>query len=428
MHIAIFKISNRKIYIDLDNKINKIISYQYENNQQKFLNVKEVLALVSELFDQTRMVFLKKVNDYDIYLNKDTEYFHFFKAGKEDYIKFFIENGQSAILYSSENNSHNKKHPKFFRNKTTRNTFLLTLYSIILLTPSILNTVDKIEYLINKESLIREYSNPEQFSESLTFSENLTKTEKKLFENETLFQEIATTKIDYDRVKSLEEKLDDINIKDYTKEEKKAYESGKLKAVGYYNILIPNQISVYDLNDADTKVHEFIHLLEENYEYCYIVEALTEIIKKEFYQEQISEYKSTYPDEQKRTKVLMEIIGSRILWDMIFTGDTEEFEEKISNLLSKEESEKFLSLISLKPSTLTDEEKLKNHQEIDGLLSVMYQNKYQESIKDDKLISLIYDDDESIFIQENNRRYFNDAENKENRVDFSIIEKLPLKH
>lgn len=123
----------------------------------------------------------------------------------------------------------------------------------------------------------------------------------------------------------------------------------------------------------------------------------------------------------------MEIIGSRILWDLIFTGDTEEFEETISNLLSKEESEKFLSLISLKPSTLTDEEKLKNHQEIDRLLGIMYQNKYQESIKDNKLISLIYEDDESVFIQENNRRYFNDAENKENRVDFSVIEKTPLK-
>lgn len=419
-HIGIFQIYNKKIYIDIEE--NKLVGYYYFNEQKEYLSINEILGLVEELFNITNLQFLKEEKGYKVFKDKDTDFLRFFKDDKEDYLKFFLENGHLALLYSkTENKSADSYHSKFFRNKKTRNTFILSI-SFIAVMAALLKNINTIIPIIQQEIEIKKYSSEQIIEDAIYSSNKLSLDDKQLLQNDELFEKISQVKIDYDRVVSLEEKLDNIYIEEYTEEEKaaeqKKIDEDKAYTEGYYDPLVPNRLKIMDLKDEDTKAHEFIHLLHESNCYHYISEAVTEIIKKEYYQDKLENCQSSYKEEQKRVKVLMEIIGPEVIWDMLYTGNYDEFEDTIKSLLSKEEAEIFLtSLYDTTPSK-TEEEQAKINSTIDNLLGVMYQNKYNDSIKNNEVISLIYDEEEIVI--ENNRRYFNDAENKENRNDFRI--------
>lgn len=419
-HIGIFQIYNKKVYIDIEE--NKLVGYYYFNEQKKYLSINEILGLVEELFNITNLQFLKEEKGYKVFKDKDTDFLRFFKDDKEDYLKFFLENGHLALLYSkAENKRADSYHSKFFRNKKTSNTFILSISFMAVITVLSAN-INTIVPIINQEIEIKKYSSEQIFEDAIYSSNKLSLDDKQLLQNDELFEKISQVKIDYDRVISLEEKLDNIYIEEYTEEEKaaeqKKIDEGEAYTEGYYDPLVPNRLKIMDLKDEDTKAHEFIHLLHESNCYHYISEAATEIIKKEYYQDKLENCESSYKEEQKRVKVLMEIIGPEVIWDMLFTKNYEEFEDTINSLLSKEEAETFLTFLYESTPHKTEEEQAKINSTVDNLLGVMYQNKYNDSIKNNEVISLIYDEEEIVI--ENNRKYFNDAENKENRNDFRI--------
>lgn len=419
-HIGIFRISNKKIYIDFEE--NKLVGYYYYKEKKEYLNLNQILGLIEELFIKKNLQFLREENGYEVFKDKNTEFLHFFKDDKEDYFKFFLENGHSAMLNSrNKGNIIDKFTAKFFINKKTRNEFIFTLYLVATISLAFQTSLPTVTN-IKQEIEIRKYSSEQIIEDAIYSSDNLSLADKQLLQNEELFEKISQVKIDYDRVESLVEKLDNIYIEEFTKEEKEAEKEKNEENIsyttGYYNPLIPNSFKLLDLEDEDTKVHEFIHLLQESNCYSYLTEAITEIIKKEYYQDKIKNYSPTYYSQQIRIKVLMEIINPEIIWDMMYTGNTEEFENAINSLLSKEDAELFLTSLYESVADKKEKEKTRINSTIDRLLGAMYQNKYNESIKNNEVISLIYDE-EGIVI-ENNRRYFNDAKNKENRNDFYI--------
>ena len=130
-----------------------------------------------------------------------------------------------------------------------------------------------------------------------------------------------------DAIKSLEEKVTDIEIVPFTEEDDLEnlvkIQQGLGLTLGYYNKLEPNIIHVKDYADYSTIYHEFAHLLQADSEYNYIQEACGEIIAHEYYGREID----SYIEEVKRIQVLMEIIGSEAIWAINFSGDDSKFDD-----------------------------------------------------------------------------------------------------
>ena len=165
-HIGIFRISNKKIYIDFEE--NKLVGYYYYKEKKEYLNLNQILGLIEELFIKKNLQFLREENGYEVFKDKNTEFLHFFKDDKEDYFKFFLENGHSAMLNSrNKGNIIDKFTAKFFINKKTRNEFIFTLYLVATISLAFQTRLPTVTN-IKQEIEIRKYSS-EQIIEPLYF-------------------------------------------------------------------------------------------------------------------------------------------------------------------------------------------------------------------------------------------------------------------
>ena len=115
MHIGIIQYKNKIIYIDL--KDNRIYGYYYHNKKKHIISLNTIAILVNSLFDREKEEFLKQQGEYTVFINKETAYKHFYKDGKEDLLKFFLENGQNGIMYEDKKNNKNNQRTKIFFNR-----------------------------------------------------------------------------------------------------------------------------------------------------------------------------------------------------------------------------------------------------------------------------------------------------------------------
>ena len=109
-----------------------------------------------------------------------------------------------------------------------------------------------------------------------------------------------------------------------------------LETAGYYIRTNPNEINIKKNltpeEEFDTKCHEYIHLLQADYKYRYIVESCAEIISTEYYNTTLDKYEKAIIN----TKILLEIVGPEPIWKLNFAGDDTELVSIINeNLESK---------------------------------------------------------------------------------------------
>lgn len=406
MHIGILKIKNTILYID--NK-NKIISYYYKNGQKQIVPNDLIVSVLKDLITCHKKKFLYK-NEYEVYLDEKTGYKHFYKEGIENYIKFFYENGYNAILYKENNNKNDIKN---FTIKGIKLCISITLFLAIFNTASnainnqnkITNT--KVEYTQNEKISIDSY----KFQNYILSSENLTEEDKRLLINEKFFEDLSETKVTEDRVSSIDEKMTNITIN--------VGEDGKPtdNSQGWYVDLFPNIINVVNGDDNDTKIHEFIHLIQDYSEYSYIREASADLISSEYYNVE----SMGYSEAVSRIQFLMELIGPEPIWNLNFSGSTDKFESKIYEILSIEDANEFLNLLKQNPSSLTQEENKQLNNEIDSYLYKIYNvltNENNELNELQKETGLIFDS----FYTDNT--YFVDS--LDNNYSFRFSKLMPL--
>lgn len=96
-HIAKFYTENQIFYVD--QKDNQLVCYCYETSGRKELSLGVVAGLIQSFFNSSKEKFLKKEGFYDVYVNEETGYHHFYQNGKQDIFKFFQMNGEDALLY-----------------------------------------------------------------------------------------------------------------------------------------------------------------------------------------------------------------------------------------------------------------------------------------------------------------------------------------
>ena len=436
MHVGIIQYKNKIIYVDL--KDNRIYGYYYHNKKKHIISLNTIAILVNSLFDKSKEKFLKQQGEYTVFINKETAYKHFYKDGKEDLLKFFLENGQNGIMYEDKKNNKNNQRTKSFfnRKKMVKYIMGLTLYSALFL-----STYKTTTYIISElnsqeiqeleeaatETTDNQYYDFESICNAIQLATTLSDQDKNFLYNEELFKAISNTPMTEDRIMSLEEKLTDIKILPFTEEDKEENktreEQGLLETVGYYNPLTPNIFYMENLTDPDTKTHEFIHLLQDNNNYYYIREASAEIISNEYYGALLDSYK----EEAKRIKVLMEIIGTNPIWNVNFSGSEEklqEFNDILYNNLSYKEYGEITEILTTSPSDKTPEEMKKINENLDKILANLYNNIYHEPIENNEIIQYIYGSN-NLNTTNCARHYFQDRENKEGRK-IEKLENIPL--
>lgn len=433
MHKGIIQYKDKIIYIDM--KENEIYCYYYHEKKKHIISLNTITILLSGLFDKSKEEFLEQQGKYAVFINRETNYKHFYKDNKEDLLKFFFANGQEEIMYKNHSSDKNDSNVKRFINKKRAIQYIMgiTIYSVILLaghqaTIKIISKIDprKIEQLATEQRELQELEDEisankfydfESICNAVQSTNTLSEKDKNTLYNEALFKAISTTPMTENRIMSLEEKLNNIQILQFTEkdleENENRIEKGFLAMDGYYSSLTPNILYLNNLEDNDTKHHEFIHLLQDNNSYFYIREACAEIISNEYYGSSLN----SYQEELIRIKVLMEIIGSEPIWNVNFSGSWEkckEFEDILYNNLSLEDYDKIIEIIMTSPSYKTEEEKKAINKEFDRILSNLYSNIYHEPIEKNEIIQFIYNTDVNGY--DTTRHYFQDIENKEGRV------------
>lgn len=430
-HIGIINYNKKIIYIDLLE--NNLECYYYHNHEKKNISINTVLELLKSIFDKTNEEFLEQDGEYKIFINKETGYKHFYKDGKEDIIKFFLYNGENAILCKGLDIKDKYNEIKEFFNKNKDIKIILTLnlaltlsnsFNIYNLENNVYNAQQELEELniASLETEYNEYYDYTSLSNSLKSPANIGELRDDFLYNEDLIRDICNTPMTEDRIMSLKEKTTDIEVVTVTYEEMK--ERGLSNAVGYYNVVEePNVIHTVNLNNPDTIYHELIHLLQDNNEYKYVKEACAEIISTEYYGCKIA----SYQEEVKRIQILMEIIGSDAIWDINFNGDDSKLDEVILNNLPVEEYWKLYGILITNIGFLNQQELDELNNSFDEILSDLYYSIYGESIEENEIIQNIYqcyDFSQSTTLI-NNRHYFQDVENK--RPDFIKSEYMTLK-
>lgn len=226
-------------------------------------------------------------------------------------------------------------------------------------------------------------------------NEYLNSEDKKLYANKELIEDVIPYYKNTNMERRANSRFENLHFNYY---ENKLIDGEA--TLGYYDPYFSNVIFLwkYNKNFKDVKGHEYIHLLQSNYKYLYISEACAEIISYEYLDCPLEGYEIAV----NNTKILMEIMGPEIIWNLNFSNDDTEFTTFIYENLDKAKADELLDALKKDP----EEENVDLG--IRYLLKELYYNVYN------------YDMDENIFIKHivNNtlfdRYYFNKSKILEN--------------
>lgn len=357
---------------------------------------------------------LPNIGDYKVVLDNNTNFKHFFKNDSEDYEMFFLNNGKEIISYQSiDINRAIRNISKAFIIGSTTVCLSLGAINLVNANESKLTTNAQPIVVVHQEETSQQKVNEDDedkliarvASSDITYedvvnlinsSNNLSKEEKEFLINKRLIEDVLkmvnTTNITkYDVLTSLK----DLSIEQYSSDEDNVY--------GYYKSTTPNKIYVKNYNGInsyikDTISHEYIHLYQYHYcEYEVLKEATAEIISDEYFEESRI---NAYNRQVIIVKKLMEIIGPEPVWQYTFTGDFSLIEKNIKPYLSEDQYKLFTNCLSYNyDDDSLNEKKFDN---LDILLGIIYNNKYNKNIKEDEIISLY--DNPNVQVR---RYYFN---------------------
>lgn len=397
MLVGIVRKQNNNYYISARN-INNYIYYNVimaNNNETRNLKREEAEELIYSLFDGNKK-FLEHRNDYDIYID-DSGNKRYFKDGKEDLIKFFLNNGQSAIM------SLGKKEKDFLlksfqvTNKDLIKELLIVYLSVMIVLNVDANVLSRIHYEDNKIVYDKRIELEDAREYIYDSDGDITKEQQDYLYNDDFIND-ALIIADDSRNYILRQKLKDIYV-DYGGE---CFNTHSL-LLGYYSPLVPNCIH---LKDDSKKIsdfalaHEFVHLLQDDNYYYYVKEACAEMMAEEYYDKKAE----AYPKQRENVKLLLEMIGPKSIMELNFKGDTSSFEKEIYNNLEKEDADRLLELFKEVPA---ENEKIDEvDKEIRGLLDKMSYKLYGIGLDDQNNDAVESAKRRMVYFNRNNELYY----------------------
>ena len=402
--------NNSSNYVFEDN--NQLFGFSIDKNGIDELQYEVLNTIKKNLFMNSRCQKVLEHNGYDVYFDYFTGYKHFIKDGKENIELFFENNGVDALVYydnSVENNSMKNNNPKRFKSKLFKigaTTLICTLLGCKLL-PETLQVVDYVHY--NNSSIQQIMPIDEDYvvdliTKYISESPNLSDEDKTLFINSGLLELVSPYYGDIFNEK-LQLCFKNLEIKYVPVSEASKFSifDNKL-TMGYYDRLDPNVINISVEGDSNfynvrfamssVKIHEFVHLLQSEHEYDFIVEGVATILSKEvcgFYDEKVS----VYTDNLYLLKILMEIIGTEPILRFSFGNDPTMLKSVLTQNLSYDEYNNFLELLRKSPEDISMEEKNKMY----DIMKTLYKNinGHDISLNTNLLVDYLYDPNFSSF-------------------------------
>ena len=367
---AIIRIEKNNYYLTINNDSISIILAN--NNETRVLSKEEAEDLINSLFESI-LVFKERVNNYDIYIDEVGNK-RYFKDNKEDLLMFFKNNGKKYIMYSSLLDNNLNEDDKFFRIfklKIRKEMVAYLLCSALAI--NIVNFTTSISEKIHYEDghfVIDRMITLSDAKKYIYESEgDITEEQRDYFYNDDFITDVLEV-ADESRNYILRQKLKNINIiygDDFFDEN---------NAAGYYDLEALNTIHLKDTSEETfnhASAHEFVHLMQDNNQYSYVLEACAEMMSAEYYDRN----SCTYPKQRESVCMLMEVIGPKPVMELNFKGDTSTFEKAIKEYLDKEDANTLLELFT-KNALEEDFDEVSN--QINPLIEKMYFNKYQEKI------------------------------------------------
>lgn len=374
------------IYIKDGNK--KIILYVSDSNIQGYIyegkNVTKVQEDILEYFKflkcSSNKTVLEDENVYSVVLDNDTNFKHYYKDGIEDYEMFLQANGKPCIEYEIKELDPNKI-------KKSNNYFALIVGVAIITVSSIgaqavsnilyLNELQKTSAPYEQEQNI-DYLSGSDIAELLNES-SLSDKDKQTLQNSKFFEDISNVvNNDPFSLNALNHKLKNLKVEFFPYEQYLGHD-------GYYtdNTIHISDNTLYEYDDILT--HEFMHACQSPFsnKYKMITEACAEILSYEYYDSPVD----SYPRQVRTIRKLMEIIGSKPIFNYVLTEDFSNIEDMVKPNLSEEEYTDFLECLNFDSDDKPDlDNKIKRLNEI---IDTLYYNIYHEDVNDNEVIKLI---------------------------------------
>lgn len=394
MENIIIKTDNSNIIVYIED--NKIWGYQFNYDNSINYVDDSIFKYFEFLKCSDNCLVIGEEDGYEIRLDKETGFKHYFKDGISDIKMFYLNNGEDATVYlgGDKNEVVLSKTYRLERLKCSIVSITMLAMGMISLSTTLLDNASKIA---------NDYQIPLKHIESISvddikdkiFSSNLTDGEKNYLYNEDLLISILPLVNESAWMKYLyDQNFTNIHIASFDESEP-VHET----VIGYYSRTQPNCLHLRDYNEEsckDTLAHEFVHLCQSEHEYNLIIEACAEIISNEYFEQT---HISAYFIQIKLVKELMEIIGPDAVWYYNFTGDFSKIEERVKPYLSNEEYNKFLS--DLKFEKHNEEKMMPKYNELENLLDNLYEKIYGSKVDTDEAIMAIKND------RQMQRYYFN---------------------
>ncbi len=359
---------------------------------------------------------VESIDDCEVILDETTGLYHFFKDGKEDFMKLFYANGKNATLYDGEN----KKDPLgtlykfFFKHQSKVILVSLSMY-LALIGSTVFKTVDALAHepfdvYYNGEVIsgtknelfdtisftyegIDKTVGPNLTSEDIQkliySSDALHQVEKDFLWNQELI-ELLLPYYNKDTSKVLIlVKHTGLNIKSFTSKEREG-SSGFYVGDNTLHILDYDMLNIIERKgQAKVVGHEYAHLLQ-NSKYAFINEAAAEIMAHEFYMSSSdTSLHYSYNKACKHLKVLMEIVGTDPILDTMCNYWSDSLYEAVIPYISEEEYVELSDILKLSPFYDSEELEDGKYTRLYELLGKLYENKFGRPIDKDKMINSI---------------------------------------
>lgn len=364
--IIIINDNNYYVYLDEHDDYYSYYVVLANNIGTRVLSENEAKDLLDNLFKK-KMTFLEHKDDYDIYLDEGN-YKRYFKNNIEDMIMFYLNNGENSILTIGKKKD---KIPLLKQYTYSNKEFATMIMASFLFIKAFFSTADVLEesfkpfYYDSNKKTIESTITIEDFKDNIYNTEgDLSDNMKDYLYNEDLILDVLSVSLPK-RNHSLFKKINDISVI----YDEQICEEEEIN--GYYNPIDSNKIFL--TNDSNyifdsTLAHEYVHLLQDNNEYLYVIEACAEIIAEEYFNSPAIAYK----EQRNNIRLLMEMIGPKPVFELNFKGDTSSFEKTIYDNLGEEKGKELLELLKKPPHYTPNMEKV--DEKVRSLLNEMSYN------------------------------------------------------
>lgn len=396
-----------QLFLNKDNKDLSLDGFSVSNGvlsmfKREYLDVFNYF-LLSESCEK-----VEDIDGYEVFYDKISKFFHFFKDGKEDFNKFFVYNSVPATscLGSDSKNSLLRKifigvvgislvidlsfgvyvlegsHKKDVVEPASISTDVNTIKTTIF---------DDISYKFGYlENLLKIHDVALNIRNLIYSSENLVLAEKDFLWNMELINMVASYYVNTNFESVSLSRHTHLKIESFLGEEDNFMN-------GYYqgdNVLHLRDYNVKNIIEGTDQcrdlAHEYNHLLQVSSCPIFIRESSAEVMSHEFYLKS-SDFSHfyAYPEACKYLKILMEIVGPDVIKESNFKLYSNSLFDSVKDYFSDEEYREFSDIMNLSPFWNAEQLRNGKYDRLEELLRILYINKFGTPMEEDVMISAI---------------------------------------